>query len=89
MQGTDMGAMKQMYQTINEAGLSPHVIEYAVVVDGRIQDTYEDEAAARRDARMVVENAVIARGKCYVSVEVVPFMQFEPEVFAGESSGIQ
>lgn len=84
-----MGAMKQMYQTINEAGMAPHVIEYAVIVDGRIQDTYEDEAAARRDARMVVENAVITRGECYASVEVVPFMQFEPEVFAGEPSGIQ
>lgn len=84
-----MGAMKQMYQTINESGMSPHIIEYAVMVDGQIQDTYEDEEAARRDARMVVENAVTTRGECYVSVEVVPFMQFEAEVFAGESSGIQ
>ena len=84
-----MGAMKQVYQTINEAGMTPHAIEYAVMVDGRMQDTYEDEEAARRDARMIVENAVTTRGRCYVSVEVVPFMQFEPEVFAGESSGIQ
>lgn len=84
-----MGAMKRMYQTINEAGMSPHVIEYAVIVDGRMQDTYEDEAAARCDAQMVVENAVLTFGRRRVSVEVVPFMQFEAEVFAGESSGIQ
>lgn len=84
-----MGAMKQMYQTINEAGMSPHVIEYAVVEDGVIRDTYEDLEEARRDTRIMVWTATAVTGETEVSVEVVPFMQFEPEVFAGESSGIQ
>ena len=85
-----MGRMKELHQTITEAGyIAPPVIEYAVMIDGAINDTYTDHAAARRDARMIVENAVTLRGECAACVEVVPFMQFEPEVFAGESVGFQ
>lgn len=85
-----MGAMKRVYQEIMDAGLGRvPTIEYAVVVDGVVHDVYPEPDAARKDARFMVRNAIAVRGECAACVEVVPLMQFEPEVFAGESIGIQ
>lgn len=81
-----MGAMKAIYQELTESAVVPFVVEYAVVVDGVVHDVYPLRSLARRDARMMVENAVVLRGACDAVVEVVPFVQGVSEVFAGSDS---
>ena len=76
-----MGAMKNLAIVAAEEGF-PEVpaMEYAVVVDGTVMDTYTDPNAAREDARRYVRAASDGADV----VEVVPFIQFKPEVFLGE-----
>lgn len=75
-----MGAMKNLALTVEEAGFREvPEMEYAVVADGTVMDVYTDPNAAREDARRYAESY----GAEY-AVEVVPFVQFKPEVFLGE-----
>ena len=77
-----MGAMKNLAIVAAEEGfrVMPEM-EYAVVVDGAVMDTYTDPNAAREDARRYA--APDADYDASI-VEVVPFIQFKPEVFLGE-----
>ena len=75
-----MGAMKNLAIVAAEEGFREMpAMEYAVVVDGTVMDTYTDPNAARGDARRYAES----HGAEY-AVEVVPFIQFKPEMFLGE-----
>ena len=76
-----MGAMKNLSIVAAEEGFREvPELEYAVVVDGAVMDTYTDPNAAREDARRYAWDAPGDVG----GVEVVPFIQFPPEVFLGE-----
>ena len=78
--GIIVGAMKNLSIVAAEEGFREvPELEYAVVVDGAVMDTYTDPNAARGDARRYAES----HGAEY-AVEVVPFIQFKPEVFLGE-----
>ena len=76
-----MGAMKNLAIVAAEEGFREvPAMEYAVVVDGTVMDTYTDPNAAREDAQRYAWDAQ----DDVDGVEVVPFIQFEPEVFLGE-----
>ena len=76
-----MGAMKNLAIVAAEEGFREvPAMEYAVVVDGTVMDTYTDPNAAREDARRYAWDAP----DDVDVVEVVPFIQFKPEVFLGE-----
>ena len=76
-----MGAMKNLAIVAAEEGFREvPAMEYAVIVDGTVVDTYTDPNAARGDARVYAEGAPDGVD----GVEVVPFIQFKPEVFLGE-----
>lgn len=76
-----MGAMKNLAIVAAEEGFREMpAMEYAVVVDGAVMDTYTDPNAAREDARRYAWDAP----DDVDVVEVVPFIQFKPEVFLGE-----
>ena len=55
-------------------------MEYAVIVDGAVMDVYADPNAAREDAQLYAWDAPDGVD----GVEVVPFIQFKPEMFLGE-----
>ena len=78
-----MGAMKNLAIAVAEEGFREvPAMEYAVIVDGAVMDVYADPNAAREDARRYAET----HGAEYAA-EVVPFIQFKPEVFLGEDDG--
>ena len=79
--GIVMGAMKNLAIVAAEEGFQEMPeMEYAVVVDGAVTDTYTDPNAAREDARRCAQSVTYD----VHAVEVVPFIQFKPEVFLGE-----
>ena len=81
MRGSDMGAMKNLSIVAAEEGFREvPEMEYAVVVDGTVMDAYTDPNAAREDAQRYAWDAPDGVD----GVEVVPFIQFKPEVFLGE-----
>ena len=76
-----MGAMKNLAIVAAEEGFRKvPAMEYAVVVNGAVMDVYADPADERGDAQLYAWDAQ----DDVDGVEVVPFIQFEPEVFLGE-----
>lgn len=84
-----MGRMKQIAQATNEAGMTEEAIEmqWAVLIDGAVQDVWYSEAAAIDQAHHIAGAWNAEEFEC---VEVIPMVTFAPIIVLGEHSvGIQ